>query len=338
MRAGTPHSSSLYNAEGRTLIESNTLRKNKDLIAVAGPTGCGKSELALRLAEEFRGEIVNCDSVQMYRYFDIGTAKLAPGEWRGIPHHLIGIANPDELFTAGDFARRGRALLQEICDRGHVPVVAGGTGFYVRALIDGLAPGPQRDEVLRARLRTREERHPGSLHRLLRRFDSATAARIHPNDTPKVMRAVEICLSSRQSASAVFAAGRDALAGFRVLKIGLFPSRDKLYQRLDGRIQGMFNAGLIEETQSILDRGYAPECKPFESIGYKHALQVIRGELSPKDALFYAARDTRRYAKRQMTWFRQEPDIEVFAGFGDDPAIINAVLSRVREFLDRSSC
>jgi tRNA dimethylallyltransferase len=304
------------------------------LVAIAGPTGCGKSEIALRLAGEFNGEVVNCDSVQIYRFFNIGTAKLREESRRGIPHRLIDIANPDEIFTAGDFARVGRPILDDIATRGRLPVVAGGTGFYLRALLDGLAPGPQRDESLRARLQARETGRPGLIHRVLRMADPPTAARIHPNDTPKVIRALEICISARRTATEVFAAGRDALLGFRVLKIGLFPNREQLYKRLESRMEAMFSAGLIEETASILALGYPSVCKPFESIGYKQALQTIRGELSPKDALFYAIRDTRRYAKRQMTWFRQDPGIEIFPGFGDDPAVAEKVRERVRAFLD----
>jgi tRNA dimethylallyltransferase len=323
----------LYNADEVTFIKRSTLRKNKVLVAVAGPTGCGKSELALQLAARFDGEVVNCDSVQIYRFFDIGAAKLPAESRRGIPHHLIDIANPDELFTAGDFARVGRPILDEIAGRGRLPVVTGGTGFYLRALLDGLAPGPQRDATLRARLLAREAKRLGSIHRLLRRFDPPTAARIHPNDTPKVMRALEICISARTTATEVFAAGRDALQGFRVLKIGLFPNREQLYKRLEARMEAMFAAGLIEETASILARGYGRDSKPFESIGYKQALQTLQGELSPKDALFYATRHTRRYAKRQMTWFRQEKDMQIFPGFGDDPAVIEQVLERVQEFL-----
>jgi tRNA dimethylallyltransferase len=224
-------------------------------------------------------------------------------------------------------------VLREITERGHLPIVTGGTGFYLRALIEGLAPGPQRDESLRERLKARENRRPGSLHRLLRRFDPQTARRIHANDTPKLMRAVEICLSARSSATEVFSAGRDALAGFRVLKIGLFPPRDLLYQRLEDRMESMFAAGLMEETEAIAKRtGFS--VKPFESIGYKQALQSIRGELSPRDALFYAKRETRRYAKRQMTWFRQEAGLEVVSGFGDDPAVIAKVEARVGDFLE----
>lgn len=324
---------SLYNAEWKTLRETAPLPKNPSLVAIAGPTGSGKSDLALRLAWHFKGEVVNCDSVQIYRFFNIGTAKLAEKDRGGVPHHLIDIASPGEIFTAGDFARSARPTLRDIADRGRLPIVTGGTGFYLRALIEGLAPGPRRDEALRARLQARETRRPGSTHRLLRRLDPLTAARIHPNDVPKVIRALEICLSARRSASEVFAAGRDALEGFRVLKIGVFPDRERLYRRLEARMEAMFAGGLIEETASILARGYGPDCKPFESIGYKQALQVLKGELSPKDALFYATRETRRYAKRQMTWFRQEPGLEIFPGFADDPAVAAKVEERVRDFL-----
>jgi tRNA dimethylallyltransferase len=321
-----------------TLRERSALRKNPSLIAVAGPTGSGKSELALRLAARFNGEVINCDSVQIYRLFNTGTAKLPLDSRRGIPHHLIDIADPDEVFTAGDFARAGREILRDIAGRGRLPIVTGGTGFYLRALLDGLAPGPQRDAGLRTRLKAREVRKPGSLHRLLTRFDPPTAARIHPNDIPKVMRAIEICISSRTSATEVFAAGRDALRGFHILKTGLFPNREQLYKRLETRMESMFAAGLIEETASILACGYGPDCKPFESIGYKQALQSINGELSPKDALFYATRETRRYSKRQMTWFRQDPGLEPFQGFGDEPAVIEKVFARVEAFLAEAAC
>lgn len=314
-----------------TLSKKTSLRKN--VLALAGPTGCGKSELALQLALEFRGEIVNCDSVQIFRFFDIGSAKLPQADRRGIPHHLIDIANPDELFTAGDFARLGRPVLEEIATRDHLAIVTGGTGFYLRALVDGLAPGPARNETLRARLKSREEETPGIAHRLLRRLDPATAARIHPNDIPKIIRAVEICLTARRTASEIFAEGRHALEGFRVLKIGLFPNREALYKRIESRLEAMFAAGLTEETRSILARGYSPDAKPFESIGYKQALECIQGTLSPKDALFHAKQATRRYAKRQMTWFRQEPGIEIFPGFGDDPAVAAKVCERLRGWL-----
>jgi tRNA dimethylallyltransferase len=310
-----------------------SLQQTHPLVAIVGPTGSGKSDLALRIASRFTGEVVNCDSVQVYRFFNIGAAKTPEHERRGIRHHLIDTLNPDEVFTAGDFARMARPVLHQITGRNHLPVVTGGTGFYLRALVEGLAPGPPRDENMRARLAAREARRSGSVHRLLRRFDPKTASRIHPNDVPKAIRAVEICLTERRPAAAVFERGRDALTGYRVLKLGLFPDRERLYARLEARLEAMFANGLIDETAGILARGFSSNAKPFESIGYKQAVQVVRGELSAKDALFFARRDTRRYAKRQMTWFRQEPGIETLCGFGDDPAVAAEAEARVETFL-----
>ena len=303
------------------------------LVAVAGPTGSGKSELALCLAEEFHGEIINCDSLQVFRHFDIGTAKLSMAERRGIPHHLIDIVDPDQLFTAGDYARRARAAIREISGRGLLPIIAGGTGFYLRALLDGLFAGPSRDERLRERLAAREARKPGSLHRLLSRLDADAGGKIHPNDVPKVTRAMEICLLTRRKASELFREGRDALTGYRVLKLGLLPDRDALYQRLDARCEIMFSTGLVEEVRGILAMGFRPSAKPFESHGYKQALQLISGELNLHNAIFYARRNTRNYAKRQLTWFRRETGLEWLRGFGDSAEVRDAAAERVREFL-----
>ena len=307
--------------------------EDRKVIAILGPTGSGKSELALCVAASFGGEVVNCDSLQVYRYFDIGTAKLPQDARQGIPHHLMDILDPDQVFTAGEYARLARVLLDEISMRGHLPVVAGGTGFYLRALIDGLFPGPQRDQVLRDRLAGRERRKSGSLHRLLRRFDPEAARRIHPRDIPKVTRALEVCLVTRRPVTELFQQGREALGGYRILKIGLSPAREQLYQKLDRRTRQMFETGLVEEVRGILSRGFAATVKPFESHGYRQATQVINGELKLDEAIFYAQRNTRHYAKRQMTWFRQEGGMEWFSGFGDDTQIQQAVLDRVREFL-----
>jgi tRNA dimethylallyltransferase len=301
------------------------------LVAVAGPTGSGKSELALQIAEKFNGEVINCDSLQVYRHFDIGTAKLPISERRGIPHHLIDIVDPNELFTAGEFARVGRQVVADITARGKLPIVAGGTGFYLRALIDGLFTGPSRDDDLRTRLAEREKRRSGSLHRLLTRFDRASSEKIHANDVPKVMRALEVCLLTRRPVSELFREGRDALRGYRVLKLGLFPERDVLYRGLDARCAAMFEGGLVEEVRHILSLGFAAECKPFESHGYKQALQLIRGDLSPRDAVFYAQRNTRQYAKRQITWFRREQGLVWLKGFGGEVA--EEGLRRVGAFL-----
>jgi tRNA dimethylallyltransferase len=303
------------------------------LVAVAGPTGSGKSELAMRIAGEFDGEIVNCDSLQVFRRFDIGTAKLTTEEQRGIPHHLLDIADPDELFTAGEYARLGRQALNDITARARLPVVAGGTGFYLRALLDGLFEGPTRDQALRDRLAAREARRAGSLHRILRRLDAAAAARIHANDVPKVMRALEVCLLTRRPVSELFQQGRDSLRGYRTLKLGLLPDRDELYRRLDERCARMFEGGLVDEVRGILALGFPASSKPFESHGYKQALQLIEGELSPRDAVFYAQRNTRQYAKRQITWFRREPGLVWLRGFGADEEIQGEALRRVGEFL-----
>ena len=300
---------------------------------MTGPTGSGKSDLALAIAELFHGEVVNCDSLQVYRYFDIGTAKLPVEERRGIPHHLIDIVNPDELFTAGEYARLAREAVAEITARGRLPILCGGTGFYLRALLDGLFEGPARDQELRDRLSARESRRSGSLHRLLRRFDPEAARRIHPNDVPKVTRAVEVCLVTRRRVSELFREGRDRLQGYRTLKLGLFPDRDALYDRLDLRCAAMFESGLIDEVKHILSLGYPESCKPFESHGYKQTLQLLRGELNLREAIFYAQRNTRNYAKRQVTWFRREPDLAWIRDFGDRDTVRGDILRRVEKFI-----
>ncbi len=319
----------LDGAEGHNVSDA----PEDPLVAILGPTGSGKSSVALEVAEAFGGEIVNCDSLQVYCHFDVGTAKLPVAERRGIPHHLIDIVNPDELFTAGEYARRARGTIAEITGRGRLPIVCGGTGFYVRALLSGLFEGPARDEALRERLAAREKRRPGSLHRLLTRFDAPAAQKIHRNDLPKVTRALEIRLLTRRPVTQLFREGRSALRGYRVLKLVLQPNREALYERLDARCRAMFEGGLTDEVQRILDLGYSPEVKPFESHGYKQVLQFLRKEVVLARALELAQRNTRRYAKRQMTWFRQEPDVEWISGFGDDPLICRQVLARIREFL-----
>ncbi len=305
------------------------------MVAVVGPTGSGKSDLALVLAAEFNGEVVNCDSLQVFRFFDIGTAKLPLSERCGIPHHLIDIINPDELFTAGEYARLARHTLSEISARGKLPILAGGTGFYLRALLDGLFEGPSRDQPLRDRLAAREARRPGSLHRLLMRFDSTAAGKIHANDVPKVMRALEVCLVTRRPVSELFRQGRDRLRGYRCLKLGLLPDRDILYPRLDARCAWMFENGLVDEVRHILALGFPASCKPFESHGYKQSVQLLNGELNLRDAVFYAQRNTRNYAKRQLTWFRRESGLVWLRGFGDAPEVREMALARVAEHLTR---
>jgi tRNA dimethylallyltransferase len=310
--------------------EPETLKTVSDfpLIAIVGPTGSGKSALALRICEEFGGAIVNCDSLQIYRYFDIGTAKTPLAERRGIPHHLLDIRNPDQTCTAGEYAALARPLLASIAPAA-LPVVTGGTGFYLRALLDGLFPAPSRDDEVRARLASREQRRAGSLHRLLRRFDPAAARTIHANDVPKLIRALEVYLLTRRPITSWFAEGRKPLAGFRTLKIALAPPRDLLYQRLDERYQKMVAEGLAAEVQSILDMGWPESSKPFESHGYRQTLRMLRGEITLEQATEDAKKNTRHYAKRQMTWFRKEAGVEWLSGFGEDSALQRAAIDLV---------
>lgn len=304
------------------------------LVVIVGPTGSGKSDLGLAVAERYRGEIVNADSVQVYRYFNIGAAKTPEADRRGIPHHLVDICNPDQLFTAGDYSQAARQAVREIADRGALPIVVGGTGFYVRALIDGLVEGPGRNPEMRERLTERERRRPGFLHRLLRFLDSDASARIHRNDTNKLTRGLEVILSTGRPLTEFYAEARDRLTGFRVLKIGLSPPREALYERINLRTQRMFEQGLIEETRSILARGYAEALKPFESLGYAQALRLMRGELTQAQAIEETQLRTRQYAKRQWTWFRRERDIIWFDGFGDQTTLQAVVLEKVGGFLE----
>jgi tRNA dimethylallyltransferase len=300
------------------------------VVVVLGPTASGKTALALAIARRFRGEIVNCDSVAMYREFDIGTAKPSAAERAEIPHHLLDCVDPLADVSAGDYARQARQILREIAlresePRRHLPIVSGGTGLYLRALLEGLFPGPQRSEELRIKLRDRVQKNGTEhLHRILRRLDSSAANRIHANDVPKVIRAIEVCLaarqSSRQNMTELWQQGREPLHGFRVLRLGLNPEREVLYARINQRAANMLDQGLIAETERLVAK-YGAQARPFASLGYKQALQFLRGELDRESALSAAQQAHRNYAKRQITWFRREPDVHWLAGFGDDPAI-----------------
>jgi tRNA dimethylallyltransferase len=306
--------------------------RSHPLIVVAGPTGAGKSDLALALASKFRGEIVSCDSVQVYQGLDIGSAKTPLNARRGISHHLLDIAGPDIEVTAGDFQRLGRAVLGEIASRGHYAIVVGGTGLYLRALLDGLSEAPRRSETLRRRLDRIAQRRPTSLHRLLSHCDPFAASRIHAHDHQKLIRAIEIVALSGEAASAVQSRPRQALDGFRVLKVGLLPSRETLYERLNRRAEQMFAGGLLEETRRLLDSGYAADSKPLQSLGYKQALDVLSGRLSISEAVSECQLRTRQYAKRQLTWFRADSEILWLTGFGFEPHIQSAAASLVAQF------
>jgi tRNA dimethylallyltransferase len=303
------------------------------LVIILGPTASGKTALSLAMAEKFRGEIVNCDSVALYRGFEIGTAKPSPTERARVPHHLFDVADPIASVTAGEYARQARSIIGEIAARGKLPIVVGGTGLYLRALLEGLFPGPQRSEDLRQRLRQRAaDRGSAHLHRILRRLDRQAAGKIHANDVPKLIRAVEVCLAGRTPMSALWEQGRDPLTGFRILRFGLNPHREDLYTRINQRARHMFDLGLVAETQNLRAK-YGDSARPFGSLGYKQALQVLRGEATIDMAIAAAQQAHRNYAKRQMTWFRREPDVHWLAGFGDDPAIQNMALDQIGSFL-----
>lgn len=317
------------------------------VVVVLGPTASGKTALALAIARRSCGEIVNCDSVAMYREFDIGTAKPSAAERAEVPHHLLDCVDPLTDVSAGEYARQARRILREIVlresvlresgQRRHLPIVSGGTGLYLRALLEGLFPGPQRSEELRNTLRGRvAERGTEHLHRILRRLDPSAADRIHANDVAKVIRAIEVCLSSRPTSvrtshrssrppsrrnmTDLWQEGRVPLQGFRILRLGLSPEREVLYGRINQRAANMFDRGLIAETERLLAK-YGEQARPLASLGYKQAMQFLRGELDRESALAAAQQAHRNYAKRQITWFRREPDVHWLAGLGDDPAI-----------------
>jgi len=296
------------------------------LVVILGPTASGKTALSLRLADEISGEIVSCDSVAVYREFEIGTAKPSREDRGRFQHHLIDVASPVEHFTAGEYARLARTALRDISERGHTPIVVGGTGLYLRALIEGLFPGPARRPDLRERLQRRAQKHgSGHLHRVLGKLDRVAAANIHANDVPKLIRAIEVCLASRNRLTDLWRAGRDPLTGFRVLRIGLDPDRASLYERINARAAKMFELGLMEETCALLQRYprlLDDPASPLNALGYRQAVQCIRGELSREQAIAVAQQGHRNYAKRQMTWFRREPEVQWLKGFGDDAEIL----------------
>ena len=303
------------------------------LIAVIGATGTGKSDLSLSLAERYGGEIVNCDSVQLYRHMDIGSAKTPLAERRGIPHHLFDVLDPDQHFTAGDYARAARATLSQIRDRDRVPIVIGGTGFYLRALLHGLFEGPARNTHLRDRLAARTAE---LLHRLLRRLDPASAARIHPNDKNKIVRAIEVVVGERKPMGSLWSERKTKpLEGFSVFKIGLEPQREELNRRLDERCRRMFEAGLVEEVRGILAKGFAADSKALGAIGYRQAIAVLREGVSVEDAIAATQKATRQYAKRQRTWFRREPDVLWIPHFGTETEALEISERHIRGPLKR---
>ena len=296
------------------------------LLAILGPTASGKSALALALAERFGGEIINCDSTAVYRGFDIGTDKVSAAERRGIPHHLIDIADPTDVYTAAQFAADAARVVREIQARGRLPILVGGTGFYYRALTRGLFPGPGADVELRGRLEQIAVRRGTSfLHRMLRRVDPPSAERIMPGDRKRIIRALEVFFRTGQPLTSHFAETRSPIEGMRVIGIGLRIPAALTAERVARRVDAQFARGLLDEIHGLLSRGVPESARPFGGLVYRQALEYLHGVRDQAATRELIARENRHYAKRQLTWFRTEPGLEWFDGPGESPATIAAV-------------
>lgn len=292
-----------------------------DIVIVLGPTAVGKSRVAVDLALRFGGEVISGDSIQVYRGFDIGTDKPPTASRRGVRHHLIDIVGPEVQFTAADFVREALKAAGEITSRGHLPLIAGGTGLYIKALVDGLFPGPGRNPALRAALEaTAQEEGLDSLFRRLQTIDPEYAQKIRSRDRVRIIRALEVHAATGLPISEHFRRTESPVRGRNVLRLGLRLERDALYRRIDDRVEQMFERGLVEEVRGLLERGVAKNAPPFRALGYSHVLRLLRGEVSREEALASTKADTRHYAKRQTTWFRKMDDVAWFSP-DDGPAL-----------------
>jgi tRNA dimethylallyltransferase len=301
---------------------NKTELENLPLLVVVGPTASGKSALAVTLARAFQAEIIACDSTQLYRDVNIGTAKPSLEERQAVVHHLIDVLDASEAATAGGYRGLVLEVLEDLRKRAKLPILAVGTGLYMRALLEGLADLPLRSEELRERLKASSKKNGGMhLHRVLRRMDAEAAARIAPTDEQKLIRAIEVCVLARKPISEVHRAGRKPLEGWRTVKIGLMPPREMLCERIDARTDAMIESGWLSEVRGLLDAGVAQNAKIFDFIGYREMAQVLRGDLTMEKARTAIQLATRQYAKRQMTWFRKDKSIRWFTGPGDDARV-----------------
>jgi tRNA dimethylallyltransferase len=304
------------------------------VVAVLGPTATGKSALALAIAERYGGEIVNCDSTAVYRGFDIGTDKIAPGDRRGIPHHLIDIADPTDDYTAAQYARDAAAALRDIQARGRLPILAGGTGFYFRALTRGLFPGPGADAALRRRLESIAERRDVTfLHRLLRKVDPESALRIQPRDLKRLVRALEVFFLTGRPLTAHFAETRSPIPDVEVLAIGLRLPAEAISARVTRRVDEQFGRGLLDEIRALLAHGVPETARPFGGLVYRQAMEHLRGVRDEPSTRALIAQENRRYARRQLIWFRKEPNLSWFDGPGESAATIDSVHRLIAERL-----
>jgi tRNA dimethylallyltransferase len=280
------------------------------LIAIVGPTGAGKSALGLAVARKHRGEVVSCDSLQVYRGLDIGSAKVGQAERSEVPHHLLDVVEPDQDFSAAEYARLARAVVRDVAARGKLPWWSGGTGLYLKALLEGLFEGPSRQTALRKRLDAMAARHGDQrFHRLLSHVDAAAAAQVDARDRVRVVRALEVYFATGRPISEQRQERPNPLTGFRVLTLGLRPERASLRTAIERRTDAMLEAGLVGEAAGLLARGFRPDLRPLMAIGYRQAVRVAQGEMSMEAARAEIVAETMRYAKRQMTWFRHQASV-----------------------------
>jgi tRNA dimethylallyltransferase len=296
------------------------------VLAVLGPTASGKSALSLSLAEWFNGEIINCDSTAVYRGFDIGTDKLALEERRGIPHHLIDIADATDVYTAARFAEDAEQAIRDIHRRGRLPILVGGTGFYYRALTRGLFPGPGADDDLRKRLdRIAIRKGPERLHRLLQSVDAESARRIMPRDQKRLVRALEVYFSTGQPLTAHFAATRSRISDCEVIPIGLRLPAALTAERVARRVEQQFARGIVAEVRGLLARGVPADARPFGGLVYRQVMEMLRGMRDEHATRALIVQENRRYARRQLIWFRKEPNLIWFEGPGERPETVQRV-------------
>jgi len=296
------------------------------VVAILGPTATGKSALALAIAERHGGEIINCDSTAVYRGFDIGTDKIAIADRRGILHHLIDIAEPTDDYTAAQYARDAAGVIRDVHARGRLPILAGGTGFYFRALTRGLFPGPGRDAALRGRLESIAERRDVTfLHRLLRKVDPESAERIMPRDLKRLVRALEVFFLTGRPLTAHFADTSSLIADIDVVSIGLRLPAAAISDRVTRRVDEQFERGLLDEIRALLARGIPETARPFGGLVYRQAMEHLHGVRDEAATRALIAQENRRYARRQLLWFRKEPNLSWFDGPGESASTIDAV-------------
>ena len=305
------------------------------MVAIVGPTATGKSALALALAERFEGEIVNCDSTAVYRGFDIGTDKVAPAERRGIPHHVIDVAEPTEIYTAARYADDAACAVRDILNRGRLPLVVGGTGFYYRALTRGLFPGPGADPALRARLeRIGDRRGVAFLHRMVTRGDPESGRRILTRDRKRLVRALEVYFLTGRPLTAHFAETVSPLEFCEVVPIGLRIPAALTSVRVTRRVDEQFARGLMDEVRASLARGVPESARPFGGLVYRQAIDLLHGVRDEAATRSLIAQENRRYARRQLIWFRKEPNLVWLDGPGELPAVIERAARALTALLE----